>query len=127
MACVERILRFNTRPPVTTAAWLLRANAPLAMHGAAPVHADTTLRPLQIALVIQGVREPDDFVLCEGQNRLRGAGIDVVTATPAASPGVLGVTLPSLSSIAITVRASNATDWLEDACRRMAKKGHATK
>ena len=123
--CVDRILRFNAQPPVTTAAWLARANASLSMHGAASLHADRTLRPLQVALVVQGVKEPEDFVLCEGQRKLRDADIHVVSATPRSSPGSLGLQVPSLSSISLQVRASNATEWLEDACLRMAKKGHA--
>lgn len=124
--CVDRILRFNDKPPVTTAAWLAKAaQAALPGHGTSSLeHADRTLRPLRIQLVVQGVREPEDFVQCQGQRKLRDADIHVTSAAPKGAPGALGLSVPNLSSVSLRVRSGSATEWLEDVCLRMAKKGH---
>ncbi|WFD32512.1 hypothetical protein MSPP1_003560 [Malassezia sp. CBS 17886] len=122
--CVDRILAFNADPPVTTCAWLARAaRRHTDTHGATPLaHPDTALRPLRIAVVCQGVNEPEDFVHNVGQNKLRRAGVDVVAASPLGPPAALGLTCPSLSSMAFHVSHAEPTDWLASACLRMAKR-----
>ncbi|WFD44183.1 hypothetical protein MPSI1_002849 [Malassezia psittaci] len=121
--CVDRILHFNANPPLTTAAWLAQA---IKIDGASMIQADNVLRPLKISLVVQGVNEPQDFVLCEGQRRLRNAQLQVLTAKPQHSPLALGIFLPPMDSIRIHASSPSASNWLEDACLRMAKKGHAS-
>lgn len=127
--CVDRIKAFNAKPPITTAAWLLSAvqkgrDAPGSV---AVPNADMALRPLRIRLVVQGVQEPEDFVRCQGQRTLRDAHIEVITATPTSSPGSMGLTVPTWASVRLEVPRVEDTAWLENACLRMAKKGHAEK
>ena len=86
---------------------------------------DTTLRPLRISLVIQGVREPDDFVKCEASRLLRSSGVAVHVAVPTASPAELGLTCPPLRAVPLRVSPDAPCAWLQDACLRMARKGHA--
>lgn len=120
--CAQRILEFNARPPVSTAAWISRcildpqATVPRTL-------LDRTLRPLQIQLVVQGVREPDDFVLCKSTNQLRTAGIHVTQAMPTGSPAAMGMAFPPLMSLSLQVSREAPQAWLEDACLRMARKG----
>lgn len=87
--------------------------------------ADCTLRPLRIAVVVQGVREPADFVQCKSSRLLNEAGIAIVTASPRATPAALGLTCPNLVSTSLRVAETGPNDWLEDVCLRMARKGHA--
>ncbi|KAL4400335.1 hypothetical protein ACI68E_003252 [Malassezia pachydermatis] len=120
--CVQRIQDFNADPPLTSAAWL--AQLAQDTHTAtSSMQYETTTRPLRIVLVVQGVQEPDDFVLCESTRMLRDANVMTVSATPAGSPAMLGLTCPPLASIAVRVDAQAPTKWLEEACLRMARKG----
>ena len=123
LPCAQRIQAFNQKAPMTSAFWLAKI-AQDANGAVLRTDLDTTLRPLRISLVIQGVREPDDFVKCQSSRILRSAGIDVLSASPDGSPSALGLTCPNLSSIPIRVMADNPKAWLEDACLRMARKGH---
>ena len=124
--CLQRILQFNRRPPVTTAMWLSKLISQYGTHGAMSFErADCTLRPLRIAVVVQGVREPADFVQCKSSRLLNEAGIAIVTASPRATPAALGLTCPNLVSTSLRVAETGPNDWLEDVCLRMARKGHA--
>ncbi|PKI85973.1 hypothetical protein MVES_000084 [Malassezia vespertilionis] len=124
--CVDRIVRFNEARHVTSAAWLAKGTGleNSSCGALKPSMCDGSLRPITVVLVVQGVREPQDFVQCQGQRVLRGNGVDVISATPRALPATLGLKLPPLTSI--SMRVSEGINWLEDACLRMAKKGHKT-
>lgn len=120
--CAQRILAFNERPPVSTAAWLSRGIMDTqATHMRTTL--DRTLRPLRIVLVVQGVREPDDFVECKATRMLRAADVHVTQAMPTGSPAAMGMACPSLTSIALRVPGETPDTWLEEACLRMARKG----
>ncbi|CAD6886330.1 unnamed protein product [Tilletia laevis] len=84
--CAQRIIAFNSSSHV------LRSSS---------------LKRLRIERVFQGVREPTDFQLCEGQRLLREAGVEVLTVLP--PPG----------------ESAGGREWLEGECLRIAKKGHA--
>lgn len=122
--CVDRILHFNAHPPVTTAKWLERVHMGRLGFNAVSCLDDTTLRPVQIVLVVQGVSEPDDFVQCQGQRKLREANLHVITAQPRGSPRSLGLNMPKIQSIPYRAPASHATNWLEEMCLGIAKKEH---
>jgi len=121
--CTQRILAFNQHPPVSTAAWLSRR---ILDKQATPPRSslDDTLRPLKIVLVVQGVREPEDFVQCKGTRWLRAADVHVTQAMPTGSPAVMGMACPNLTSMALQVSRESPQTWLENACLRMARKGH---
>ena len=124
--CVQRILEFNAIASYSTAAWLSKAamGIPHNMGAARLSQLDRTLRRLRIVLVVQGVREPEDFVQCQGQRQLHQGGIEVIQARPTASPMALGMACPNLTSVPLRVDRDQPTQWLEDVCLRMAKKGH---
>ncbi|KAE8211272.1 hypothetical protein CF327_g4957 [Tilletia walkeri] len=82
--CAQRIIEFNS---------------------SAHIHSKTGKR-LRVERVFQGVREPTDFQLCEGQRMLRDAGVEVHTVLPPPTGGV-------------------GREWLERECLRIAKKSHA--
>ncbi|KAK0551230.1 hypothetical protein OC846_003369 [Tilletia horrida] len=88
--CAQRIINFN-----------------VACHRSAP----DGYKVMRISRVFQGVREPADFQLCEGQRLLRDAWVEVHTALPPAEEGSDG--------------AKPDRDWLEKECLRIAKKSHA--
>ncbi|KAL9936345.1 hypothetical protein V8E36_004413 [Tilletia maclaganii] len=91
--CAQRIIEFNASANV--------------LHG----------RILRVERVLQGVREPTDFQLCEGQRLLRDAGVEVLTVLP-----------PPLTELLPEVGESGREDdrtWLEKECLRIAKKSHA--
>ena len=125
MPCAKRILAFNERAPLTSAAWL--ADLAQDTYGAV-MHTDldTTVRPLRISVVVQGVGEPDDFVKCEASRLLRSSGVAVHVAVPTASPAELGLTCPPLRAVPLRVAPDAPRAWLQDACLRMARKGHAS-
>ena len=124
MPCAKRILAFNERAPLTSAAWL--AGMAQDTYGAV-MHTDldTTVRPLRISVVVQGVGEPDDFVKCEASRLLRSSGVAVHVAVPTASPAELGLTCPPLRAVPLRVSPDAPCAWLQDACLRMARKGYA--
>lgn len=124
MPCAKRILEFNESPPITSASWLAKV-AQDTFGAVARTVLDTELRPLRISVVVQGVREPDDFVKCEASRLLRTTGVAVHSATPTGSPAALGLTCPNLASVSIRVHPAHPCDWLEDVCLRMARKGNA--
>ncbi|KAK0556172.1 hypothetical protein OC844_005929 [Tilletia horrida] len=68
---------------------------------------------LRIARVFQGVREPADFQLCEGQRLLREAGVEVHTV------------LPPADADDDAAAGGSGQEWLEKECLRIAKKSHA--
>lgn len=96
-ACVERIVNFN------------QAKHVLALDAGPP-------KRLQIVSVYQGVREPNDFVLCKGTQELRNKGLRVETVDP-------GVDLIKIDKDKRqTLQLSPG--WLEREATRIAKNGH---
>lgn len=93
--CVERILEFNRDK------YRFRA----------PAGHNVTLR---IARVFQGVKEPDDFVKCEGTRILRDNGIAVYTVE-----GPTKLVHDGTSPSQLTLHPG----WLEREALRLAKKG----
>lgn len=106
--CVSRILSFN------------RANHLLYLP-------DLNLDPrpvrVRIGRVFQGVSEPPDFVLCEGQRTLRETGVEVHTVRSPAQSGN-GSGNGTERGHGNGKENQLEEDWLEKECLRIAKKGH---
>ncbi|CEH18441.1 Dolichyl pyrophosphate phosphatase and related acid phosphatases [Ceraceosorus bombacis] len=108
-SCVSRILSFNTSS-ISSAS---TSRSPCSGGGGAASSAKRTGKGAracyQISRVFMGVKEPQDFVQCEGVRMLREAGVQVITVLP-----------PDRE----TSRLGLKHGWLEREALRIAKKSH---
>lgn len=171
LPCLQRILAFNKNPPLVRGSHLsqlLSAPLPEALRlspsltggpspsCSAPVppksESEPELQPqrlyrLRITRILQGVSEPEDFVVCTGAGSLRESGLEVLTARPVVPLRVrrhvprvhpariargmrpmtrLPLAEPDDPSATAPTEEKEDEDftWLEKECLRIAKFGH---